>query len=218
LNPEKCFFGSTEVEYVGHLINEYGITFSNDKKEHVANFIKPTDIGGLKSFLGLAGYFRRHIQNFAELINPLNKLCEGYEKKKRGTKLEWNEETSKAFIDTQDAIVNCQLLFHRDLSAPLRMYTDASDYGIGAYLCQVVNEVEQPIAFISKTLSKPEKKWSVYEKEAYAIFYALRKWEHHLQGIKFTLFTDHKNLTYLNKDPSPKVMRWKVAVQEYDFV
>jgi hypothetical protein len=150
-------------------------------------------------------------------VHPLNELCAGYDKKKKGAKLEWDEISIKAFADTQSAIVNCQTLYFRDQSAPLRVYTDASDYGIGAFLCQVIDDVEQPVAFISKTLSKAEKKWSVYEKEAFAIFYSLRKLEHYLQGTKFTLFTDHKNLTYLNKDPSPKFMRWKVAVQEYNF-
>jgi hypothetical protein len=217
LNPEKCRFGMAEVEYVGHLINKLGINFSKDKKDQIANWERPTDKGGLKSFLGLAGYFRRHIRGYAELVHPLQELVEDYEKRKKMAKLEWDEISSKAFTDTQDAIVNCQTLFFHDQSAPLRVYTDASDYGIGAYLCQVLDTFEQPIAFISKTLSKAEKKWSVYEKEAFAIFYSLRKWEHYLQGTKFTLFTDHKNLTYLNKDPSPKVMRWKVAVQEYDF-
>ena len=167
----------TEVEYVGHLINELGLNFSKDKKALVANWERPTDKGGLKSFVGLAGYFRRHIRGYAELVHPLNELCEGYEKKKKGSKLEWDELSTKAFIDTQDAIVNCQTLFFRDHSAPLRVYTDASDYGIGAYLCQVIDNEEQPIAFISKTLSKAEKKWSVYEKEAFAIFYSLRKWD-----------------------------------------
>ena len=217
LNPEKCRFGMSEVEYVGHLINEIGINFSDDKKTLVANWEQPMNKGSLKSFIGLAGYFRRHIRGYAELVHPLNELCEGYDKKKKGTKLEWDEVSTKAFTDTQSAIVNCQTLYFQDQSAPLRVYTDASDYGIGAYLCQVIDEVEQPIAFISKTLSKAEKRWSVYEKETFAIFYSLRKWEHYLQGTKFTLFTDHKNLTYLNKDPSPKVMRWKVAVQEYNF-
>jgi hypothetical protein len=205
------------VEYVGHLINEHGITFSEDKKTLVAEFPKPTDLGSLKSFIGVAGYFRRHIRNFAELVKPLNELCEGYSKKKKGMKLEWNETADKAYVDTQEAIVNCQMLFFRDHSAPIRLYTDASDYGIGGYLCQVIDNIEQPIDFISKTLSKAEKKWSVYEKEAYAIFYSLRKWEHYLQGLKFTLFTDHRNLTFLENDPSPKVQRWRIAVQEYDF-
>ena len=91
LNPEKCRFGMTEVEYVGHLINELGLNFSKDKKALVANWERPTDKGGLKSFVGLAGYFRRHIRGYAELVHPLNELCEGYEKKKKGSKLEWDE-------------------------------------------------------------------------------------------------------------------------------
>ena len=88
----------------------------------------------------------------------------------------------------QHAIVNCQPLYFRDPSAPVHLYTDASDYGIGEYLCQVADSVEYPVSFISKSLSKVEKSWSVYEKEAFAIFYALRKWEHFLRVIKFVLF------------------------------
>ncbi len=139
------------------------MNFSIDEKDLVANRERPMDKGGLKSFIGPD----------AELVHPLNELCEGYDKKKKKAKLEWDEISSKAFTDTQSAIVNCQNLYFQDQSAPLRVYTDASDYGIGAYLCQVIDEVEQPVAFISKTLSKAEKRWSAYEKEAFAIFYSL---------------------------------------------
>ena len=116
------------------------------------------------------------------------------------------------------------LLYHRDPEgkAPIRLYTDASTYGIGAYLCQVVTlangkQQEQPLGFISKSLSDTEKRWSVFEKEAYAIYYACKKWEHYLRGYHFLLFTDHRNLTFLNRPPSEKVMRWRLAIQELDF-
>ena len=88
----------SEVEYVGHLINENGITFSDNKKTLVAEFPKPDDLGTLKSFIGLVGDFRRHIKNFAELLHPLNVLCEGYTKKKKGVKLEWNEKHLKHLL------------------------------------------------------------------------------------------------------------------------
>ena len=217
LNPEKCRFGMNEVEYVGHLISSKGITFSTDKKNQVANFELPKTWGALKSFCGLASYFRRHVKGYAELVHPLQEMLEGYEKRFKGRPIEWTSVTENHYRMVQNAIVNCQLLYFRDPSAPVRLYTDASDYGIGAYLCQVTDSVEYPVSFISKTLSKVEKRWSVYEKEAFAIFYALRKWEYYLRDIKFVLFTDHKNLTYLNNDPSPKVQRWKIAVQQYDF-
>ena len=217
LNPEKCHFGMSEVEYVGHLINEKGLLFSKDKLQTVADFVRPTNKGELKSFVGLGSYFRNHIPNYSTLVHPLNEMLEGYTKKDRKKPLTWSEQYSSCFEAVKTAIFNCQQLFFRDQSAAIRLYTDASDYGIGAYLCQVVEGPEQPIGFISKTLTRAEKRWSVYEKEAYAIFYALRKWEHHLRDNKFTLYTDHRNLTFLNKDPSPKVQRWKIAVQEYSF-
>ena len=217
LNPEKCHFGMSEVEYVGHLINEEGITFSQDKLKSVENFVQPRTMGELKSFVGLGSYFRNHIPSYSTLVHPLSTMLEGYTKKLRKRPLQWTDETFQCFEAVKTTIVHCQQLFFRNTEAPIRLYTDASDYGIGAYLCQVVEDIEQPIGFLSKTLTKAEKRWSVYEKEAYAIFYALRKWEHHLRDNKFTLYTDHRNLTFLNKDPSPKVQRWKIAVQDYDF-
>jgi hypothetical protein len=114
-------------------------------------------------------------------------------------------------------------IYHYEPTAPLRLYTDASNYGIGGYLCQVVRSkhgqvLEEPLGFISKSLTDTECRWSVYEKEAYAIFYCFTKWEHFLRSNKhFHLFTDHKNLTFLNNPPSQKVMRWRLAVQDFNF-
>eukprot|EP00969_Alexandrium_andersonii_P159352 7040487-Alexandrium_andersonii.AAC.1 len=103
-----------------------------------------------------------------------------------------------------------------DEHAPIYLETDASDYGIGAYLYQLVDGTQQPIVFLSKTLSKVQQRWSTIEKECYAIWYALKSLEHLLRDVHFTLRTDHRNLTYLNIN-SPKVVRWKLAIQEYDF-
>jgi hypothetical protein len=106
---------------------------------------------------------------------------------------------------------------------PIFLQTDASNYGIGAYLFQKMQNTntlkleERPIAFLSKTLNKTQLKWSTYEKEAYAIYHSLMKWEHHLRDVHFTLQTDHKNLTYLNTEVKQKVQRWKLIIQEYDF-
>ena len=105
---------------------------------------------------------------------------------------------------------------------PVFVQTDASDYGIGAYLFQRWSDgngttVEQPIGFISKSLDKVQVRWATVEKEAYAIYYALQKWDHHLRDIHFTLQTDHRNLLFLNEDTKPKVQRWKIQIQEYDF-
>ena len=110
------------------------------------------------------------------------------------------------------------LLYFQDANAPIYLHTDASDYGIGAYLFQVVDNKEQPILFMSKTLSSSEQKWKTIDKEAYAIVYALYKFDHLLRGAQLTLRTDHKNLTYLVDSKSERVQRWRTEMQEYDFV
>ena len=101
--------------------------------------------------------------------------------------------------------------------SPIFLHTDASDYGIGAYLFQLKNGIEYPIAFISKALKKEQLRWSTPEKEAYAIYYAFVKLEYLIRDVHFTLRTDHKNLTYINLENTGKVKRWKLAIQEYDF-
>ena len=96
------------------------------------------------------------------------------------------------------------------------MKTDASDYGMGGYVSQVIYGVEYPIRFLSKSFDSTQLRWSVPEKECYAIWYTLRKLEHLLRDVHFTLHTDHRNLTFLATNGSPKVLRWKLDYQEYD--
>ena len=95
--------------------------------------------------------------------------------------------------------------------------TDASDYGYGAYLYQLIDDKEKPIAFSSKTFTKDQLKWSVPEKEAYGIYHAILHFEYLLRDKKFTIKTDHKNLIYINDTGSPKVIRWKLAIMEFNF-
>ena len=222
LNPKKCRFGMTEVEYCGHVINDKGTTFSAERISEVSDFSVPQNHGELKSFLGMAGYMREHIPHYVEMAQPLQNIVRHYVKRTRKQKIEWTPELLQSFDDFKASIAKVYTLYHRDEEAPLRLYTDASSYGIGAYLCQVKplsdgTLQEQPLGFISKSLSDTERRWSVYEKEGYAIFYACKKWEHFLRGNHFFLFTDHKNLTFLNRPPSEKVMRWRLAIQEFDF-
>jgi transposase InsO family protein len=214
LNPEKCRFGLSSVEYVGHTIDETGLSFSPKKLNEVLAIPPPTYAKELRSFLGLASYFRDHIQNLATIAKPLQDMIIDYEKKR---KLVWTPEAEQAFTDVKEAIRRCPKLFFMDDNAPVYLHTDASDYGIGAYLFQIIDGNELPIAFMSKTLSTEEIKWSTIEKECYAIVFSLRKFEYLLRDKHFTLRTDHANLTYVNDPPSPKVRRWKIAIQEYDF-
>jgi hypothetical protein len=108
LNPEKCEFGMSEVKFVGHLIDETGITFSTEKLKQVAEIPIPVTKGELKQFLGLAGYFRNHVPDFASLTHRLNSMLDGYEKKTSKQLLNWTEEQKTDFIECQKAVIQCE--------------------------------------------------------------------------------------------------------------
>ena len=217
LKPSKCRFGMREVEFLGRLINENGISMPLDKREKVFNFRQPTKFKELKQFIGMCEFFHNHVKDFSSIMKPLHIILEGYTKATRNKKLIWSDEAEAAFKTIQIAISECATLHFMDDKAPITLQTDASDYGMEAYLFQLVDGMERPVAFISKTFDKTQLKWSTIEKEGFSIYYALNKLRHLIRDVPFTLQTDHKNLIYINEAQSQKVMRWKIAIQEYMF-
>ena len=215
VNPKKCRFGLTEIEYVGHVINAQGITHSQDRIEKVLSMQKPTMAKHLKSFLGVATYFRDHIRNHSIIVKPLNDMIRKYEKNK---KLVWTPEELIAYDQIREAIRNMPTLFFLDdrPESTVYLHTDASDYGFGAYLFQVVDGQERPTAFMSKSFTGAELNWHTTEKECYAIVSALKKFEHLIRDRPFVLRTDHKSLTFLDTGISPKVRRWKAYIAQHD--
>ena len=135
----------------------------------------------------------------------------------KNRKFVWTPEAESVWIKIRNQIRACPTLFLIDPDSPIFLHTDASDYGIGAYLFQVIDGVDRPIQFMSKSLSGAELKWSTIEKECYAIVFAFKKMAYLIRDTRFTLRTDHENLIYINSEPSSKVARWKLLVQEYDF-
>jgi hypothetical protein len=204
----------SRVEYVGHVIDDTGLSFTREKISEVADFPKPMTAKTLMSFIGLAGYFRRHIRDFAKMEGPMRVMLSVY---KRTKHFEWTLDGEKAYEDLKRSIVNCPKLYFPNVTGEVFLHTDASNYGIGAYLFQIVDGEEQPVAFLSRSLKDEQLRWSTPEKECYAIFLSFEKFKHLIQHIKFTLRTDHKNLTYLNLAGSDKVMRWKLLIQQYNF-
>jgi hypothetical protein len=205
-------------EYVGRTIDETGLTFSQKKKDEVLSCKRPNTQKELKQFLGLANYFRDHIRDHSMIVKLLNDMIPGGDGYKRRQVLKWTKEQIDPFNLIQQMIGDCPKLYFIDPTCKVTLETDASDYGIGAYLYQTTqSNEEQPLAFISKKLVGSQLNWSVPEKECYAIFYNIKKLEYLIRDVHFTLRTDHKNLIYINTDGSPKVVRWKVAIQEFNF-
>lgn len=214
LNPKKCRFGMDKVEYVGHVISYEGITFSTEKREKVLDFPLPNTQKELQGFIGLVNYFRDHVPDMTGLVKPLRVLIDT---KKKNQRLTWTSIATENFYKVRDIVANCPTLYFVDEHAPIVVMTDASDYGIGAYIYQLIDNKERPIIFYSSALSGAELNWSTIEKEGYAIFATLTKYSHLLRDNKFLLKTDHMNLTYINLGTSQKVQRWKLALQEFDF-
>ena len=217
LNPEKVRIGLSSIEYVGHTIDKDGLSFSKEKIQDVWNAPLPTTKKQLKSFLGLCVQFKDHVPNYSTMVQPLHNLLPKYSKKEGNHPVGWSSQTKQSFEDMKKAINDCPKLFFVDPDAPVFLHTDASDYGIGGYLFQIIDGQQKPIIFLSKALSKTERKWSVYEKEGYAIFYSFMKMQHLLRDAHFTLRTDHRNLIFINTDLRDKVKRWKLAIQNFDF-
>ena len=217
LNPEKVKIGLQSIEYVGHVIDKDGLSFSQEKIKDILATPKPETHKQMKSFLGLCVQFKDHIDRYSDIVKPLHLMIPNYKTSTANQRLKWTSETDACFAELLNKVNTCPKLFFMDYLSPVFLHTDASKYGIGGYLFQVVDKVQQPKAFISKTLSSVELRWSVPEKEGYAIFYSIMKLEHLLRDVHFTLRTDHKNLTFINTDFREKVKRWKLAIQHFDF-
>ncbi len=134
LNPKKCYFGLAEVEFVGHVLKSDGVCFSTEKRSKVLEFPLPVKQKQLKSFLGLVNYFRDHVQGLSHKVKPLNDIMIPY---KKGTSIDWTPRLEEYFRDVQESVGKCPKLFYVDLSLPIHVRTDASDYGIGGYIFQL---------------------------------------------------------------------------------
>ena len=183
---------------------------------------KPGTKGDMKIFLGMVNYFHSHIRELSSLEAPLIEMIGGkYSRSQKKNAITWTPECEHAFEAIKVAIDNCPKLFFRDEDlGAVYVQTDASNFGIGGYMFQLDKDgvTHRPIEFFSKTLSATQRRWGIPDKEAYAIFYSLKKWEHHLRDREFVLQTDHKNLAYVNYEGTAKVKRWKMLIQEFRFL
>jgi hypothetical protein len=217
-NPKKTKLGLSEVEYVGHVVSSEGTSFTDEKRLKVLDFPLPETHRGLLMFIGLANYFRDHVPNITEMLKPLRDMILVAKGANLSKKLIWTEERIAAFKECQIAVSNCQQLYFLDDTTTPILQTDASDYGVGAYFYEIRDGKIRVIRFLSKSLTGAQLNWSTIEKECYGLYWAVKMLEEYLDNRRFILKTDHKNLTYINKTPKGKVLRWKLFLQGFDFL
>lgn len=195
LNADKCQLGKDAVTFLGHLVTKDGIKPLPSKVDCILSQKTPTDVQGLRSFLGALNFYRRFIPRAAEIEIPLQAML-GPCKKRDKRKLDWSDEAKKAFENLKKALANAALLAHPVKNAQLAVMTDASDKATGAVLQQRVKNSWQPLGFYSKKLTDTERNYSTYDRELLAMYTAIKHFRYYLEGATFTLFTDHRPLCY----------------------
>lgn len=204
----KCTFGETQIDYLGHVISAEGVSPNPDKIQAILQWPVPRTRRMLRSLLGLAGYYRRFVKNFASIASPLTDLLQH-------DTFKWNEKTQAALDDLKLRMASPPVLVLPDFSKKFVVETDASGTGIGAVLYQD----KRPIAFYSKKLNPRMQQSSTYIRELYAITEAVRKWRQYLLGSRFTVRTDQKSIRELLSQTiqTPDQQRFLAKLLGYDF-
>jgi hypothetical protein len=213
--PSKCHLGFREIDYLGHRIGQGKITPDEDKTEKIRNAERPRTKKEVRSFLGLVGYYRKFVDNFARVSASLSDLT----RKDRPEKVEWNQECERAFTTLKHCLVSKPILLLPDNKKQYVLRTDASNTALGAVLLQDQGDGLHPIAYASKKLSNAEKNYSTIEKECLGVVWGIKKFERYLYAEHFVIETDHQPLQYLQKTKTEngRLMRWAIQLQQYSF-
>ena len=214
LKPSKCFLLRPRVPYLGHVISAEGVSTDPAKIEAVQQWPVPSKVTDVRSFLGLASYYRRFIQNFAEIAAPLHRLTA-----KTTEKFKWNPDCDLAFRVLKEKLVSAPVLAFPCFDQEFVVDCDASDYGLGAVISQRQDGDEKVIAYASRVLEDRERRYSTTKKEMLAMVYAIKHFRHYLYGRPFTVRTDHNALKWLQsfKEPEGQVARWLETLAQYDY-
>lgn len=213
--PTKCTVGCVSIDFLGHRIGQGELRPVQDKVDAVQGAPRPKTKKQLRSFLGLVGYYRRFVPNFAALAVPLT------DRTKKGEPLlvKWGDAEEAAFTTLKKKLAREPILHLPDLDLPFILRTDASDHGLGAILQQETEGKKFPIAYASRKLLPREQRYCVMERECLAVVWGVQKFEPYLYGKHFELETDHQPLQCIAKSKvaNSRILRWALVLQPYQF-
>ena len=210
INYKKCEFVRQQVSFVGHILSGNGVRPAAQKVSDIINFPPPSDINSLRSFLGMASFYRKFVEKFSVIAMPLYSLL------KKGATFSWSDQCKQAFDYIKEKLSNSNILVFPDFAKPFALQTDASNDGLGFVLSQEHNSIMKPVLFGGRLLSETERRYAVTDKELLAIFYAVKRCEVYLLGHSFVVYTDHKPLSYLKefKDIANRRFCWISYLEE----
>src|SRR3954466_2042155 len=204
----KCEFWLKEVGFLGHVISGEGIAVDPTKVETVTKWEAPTTVGEIRSFLGLAGYYRRFIENFSKIAKPMTELL------KKDTKFNWTKECEASFQELKKRLVTAPVLILPDVRKDFQVYCDASQQGLGGILMQD----GRVVSYTSRQLRLHELNYATHDLELAAVVHALKTWRHFLIVNHCEVYTDHKSLKYIftQKELNLRQRRWLELIKDYD--
>ena len=214
--PTKCHIAMNQCVYLGHKVGNGEIEPETSKIKAVSDFPQPETKKDVRAFLGLTGYYRKFIPNYATIALPLTDLT----KKSLPNAVEWTTACDTAFTELKRRLVSTPVLKSPDFSKQFILQTDASERGIGAVLSQRTSTGEEhPIAYYSRKLLPREERYATVEKECLAIKLGIQAFRVYLLGRRFLVQTDHRSLEWLHrlKENNARLTRWSLSLQPYMF-
>lgn len=217
VSAEKCQVAQARIRYLGHVVG--GGTHGPDPEKLAAikDLAPPTTKKQLRSLLGMCGYYRGYVKNYAAVAAPLTALT----KRSVPNPIPWEEDAQIAFAELKRSLCEATALTTPDIHKPYWLFTDASEVAAGACLAQMRDDgQERPIAFASHRFSPTQARWSTIEREAFAIIGALGKFDTWVFGAEIQVVSDHNPLSYLTTSTphGAKLARWALALQRYNVI
>ncbi|GBG59565.1 hypothetical protein CBR_g49825 [Chara braunii] len=211
INAKKCEW--TQVLYLGHILDGDGIKPEDNKIAAIRDWPTPRTLTELRSFLGLANYYRKFVRNFSTIVAPLHRLL------KKKTIWQWDKDCTSALTKLKCALIEYHVLKVANPSLPFVVTMDASQYGIGVVLQQDDGNGYRPVEFMSARMPSEKVATLTYERELYALRQVLEHWKHYLLRRHFKVYSDHETLRWLKTQAkmTPKLTRWAAEIDQYDF-
>jgi hypothetical protein len=211
ISGDKSDFAKREVKILGHVATQHGLKTDPDKIQAIVLFPPLKSKHDIHRFHGMCQWYATFIKDFATKAEPLYRLL------RKQSRWHWGPDQEEAFQQLKRDIADAVCLYGLDYDHPILVKCDASHVGLGAVLCQNIDGIERPIMFASKSLKQSERSSHIYEKELYAMIFAYRKFCEFIQGHKFTIQTDNRALSYLNRNKQRmKLNNWATEINSWD--
>jgi len=206
----KCTFCVDEVVFLGFVVGREGVKVDQEKVRAIQEWPTPTSASEVRSFHGLASFYRRFVRDFSTIAAPLNALT------KKNVKFVWSEEQQKSFDVLKHALTTAPTLALPNFDLTFEIECDASGFGIGSVLMQN----KKPIAYFSTRFNASQMNYPIYDKELYAIIRTLEVWQHYLLPKEFIIHTDHESIQYLNGQHKldKRHAKWSAFLETFPYV